>query len=108
VLDVLQLSEAERRAYENYNDDLHQRASMINSHYGRGRREGSEEGLKKGLKKGLREGRKAGRQEGHKEGFDQALRTVTQRLLATGLSRENVAAAMGVTLAELAEYSDTA
>ncbi len=44
-LDVLKLPEAERRAYEYYQDDLHQQASMIHSSYGVGLHKGRQEGF---------------------------------------------------------------
>lgn len=43
-LDVLKLSDAERRAYERYQDDLHQQASMLESFYGEGLRDGRKQG----------------------------------------------------------------
>ncbi|MBK5939141.1 hypothetical protein CCR96_07725 [Halochromatium roseum] len=43
-LDVLKLPEPERRAYERYQDDLHQQASMVQSSYGVGRMQGLKEG----------------------------------------------------------------
>jgi len=69
VLDVLQLSEAERRSYEDYQDDLHQRASMVASHYGRGQKEG------------LKKGREEGREEGRKEGIEHGLRVAILSLV---------------------------
>jgi predicted transposase/invertase (TIGR01784 family) len=47
-LDILKLPEAERRAYERYQDDLHQQASMVHSSYGWGRKLGQEEGQRQG------------------------------------------------------------
>jgi predicted transposase/invertase (TIGR01784 family) len=47
-LDVLKLDEHQRRDYENWEMELHQRASMVKSYYGRGHREGLEKGLEKG------------------------------------------------------------
>ncbi len=38
-LDVLKLSEDERIAYNNYQDDLHYQASMLESSYGLGKRQ---------------------------------------------------------------------
>jgi len=56
VLDVLALNDQERRAYEDYQDELRQRASMVSSHYGRGKDEGRQEGRQEGLAQGLRAG----------------------------------------------------
>ncbi|MEA1050901.1 Rpn family recombination-promoting nuclease/putative transposase [Lamprobacter modestohalophilus] len=61
-LDVLKLPEPERRAYERYQDDLHQQASMVQSSYGVGRMQGRKEGREEGHKLGLDEGRRAERE----------------------------------------------
>ena len=42
-LDILKLNDQQRREYEYWQMELHQRASMVKSHYGRGHREGLEE-----------------------------------------------------------------
>ena len=42
-LDVMKLSEKDRRAFEQYADDLHYQASMFESSYGVGKREGKHE-----------------------------------------------------------------
>ena len=47
-LDILRLPEAERRAYERYQDDLHQQASMVQSSYGWGMHQGRKLGLEEG------------------------------------------------------------
>jgi len=61
-LDVLKLPEPERRAYERYQDDLHQQASMVQSSYGVGRMQGRKEGREEGHKLGLDEGRRIERE----------------------------------------------
>jgi len=43
-LAILKLDDKQRREYESWEMELHQRASMVKSHYGRGHREGREEG----------------------------------------------------------------
>ena len=48
VLDVLKLSDEERRAYDRYADDLHLQASMVQSTYGVGKLDGFKEGRKEG------------------------------------------------------------
>jgi predicted transposase/invertase (TIGR01784 family) len=45
-LDILKLSEEERRAYERYQDDLHYQASMVESSYTIGVKKGVEQGEK--------------------------------------------------------------
>ncbi len=47
-LDILKLPEAERRAYESYQDDLHQQASMVHSSYGWGLHQGRQQGREEG------------------------------------------------------------
>jgi len=54
-LDILKLPEAERRAYERYQDDLHQQASMVESSYGWGMRQGLRQGQRRLLLKLLRQ-----------------------------------------------------
>ena len=52
-LDVLKLDDQERREYERWQLELHQRASMVQSHYGRGRREGKAELVRNMLQNGM-------------------------------------------------------
>ena len=47
-LDILKLTESERRTYEYYKDDLHYQASMVESSYGLGKFEGRQEGRQEG------------------------------------------------------------
>ena len=89
-LDVLKLPEAERRAYERYQDNLHQQASMVESTYGWG------------MHKGLIQGREEGREEGQREERLRIARGLLDliaddRLIAerTGLTPEQVAALRG-------------
>ncbi len=74
-LDVLKLPDNERRAYERYQDDLHQEASLAHTAYilmleerKLLREEGREEGLEAGREKGREEGRQVGLEEGRAEG----------------------------------------
>ncbi|MBF0134030.1 MAG: PD-(D/E)XK nuclease family transposase, partial [Magnetococcales bacterium] len=55
-LDVLQLPETERKAYERYQEELHDQASFVLSTYGAGKWEGQQEGEQKGRQKGRQEG----------------------------------------------------
>ncbi len=72
-LDILKLPEAERRAYERYQDDLHQQASMVESSYGWG--------MHQGRKLGREEGREVGREEGREEGQRQKRLRIARSLL---------------------------
>ena len=51
-LDLLQLDDKQRAAYHAYQDDLHYQASMFDSSYGEGKRDGILETAKKMLEKG--------------------------------------------------------
>ncbi|MCW5212036.1 Rpn family recombination-promoting nuclease/putative transposase [Desulfobulbus sp. TB] len=61
-LDILKLSDEERRAYEKYQDDLHYQASMVESSYTvgmmKGIKQGIEQGIEQGIKKGAEQGEK--------------------------------------------------
>ncbi|MBF0610907.1 MAG: Rpn family recombination-promoting nuclease/putative transposase [Magnetococcales bacterium] len=62
-LDILQLPEAERKAYERYQDDLRDQASLVQSTYGIGKWEGLQEGMQVGEQKGRQEGEQKGNAE---------------------------------------------
>ena len=76
VLDLMNLSEDDRVAYESYAENLRYQASMYQSSYGvgrlegeaKGRAEGRAEGRAKGRAKGRAEGRAKGRAKGRVEG----------------------------------------
>jgi flagellar biosynthesis/type III secretory pathway protein FliH len=57
-LDVAKLPEAERRAYDQYVEDLSYQASLAESSFGSGRLQGRKEGAAEGRKEGLQEGRR--------------------------------------------------
>jgi len=88
-LDVLKLNTTERQAYENYQDDLHYQASMLESSYG--------VGMQKGLDKGMIEGMIEGKREGKREG---KLDTAKQ-LIQLGVAMETIVAATGLSLVEI-------
>ncbi|MDP2816460.1 MAG: Rpn family recombination-promoting nuclease/putative transposase [Rectinemataceae bacterium] len=84
-LDVLTLPDLERREYEYWQLELHQRASMVQSHYGRGHREGEEIGIEKGIEKGRAEGRAE----------------LVCSMLQNGLSAEQIAKITGLSVEEV-------
>ncbi|MBF0434379.1 MAG: Rpn family recombination-promoting nuclease/putative transposase [Magnetococcales bacterium] len=55
-LDVLQLPEAERKAYEYYQEELHDQASFVLSTYGAGKWEGEQIGEQRGRQEGEQKG----------------------------------------------------
>ena len=75
-LDILKLSENERRAYSGYQDALRDDASF-NSTFEvekwAAHKEGLEKGLEKGREEGLEEGLEKGREEGLEEGLEKGL-----------------------------------
>ncbi|MBF0545063.1 MAG: Rpn family recombination-promoting nuclease/putative transposase [Candidatus Riflebacteria bacterium] len=92
-LDILKLSDEERRAYESYNDDLHYQASMVQSTYGVGKLEGLKEGEEIGIKKGEEIGIKKG-----EENKQKALLQTARNLLLMKLPPENISQATGLSL----------
>jgi predicted transposase/invertase (TIGR01784 family) len=85
-LDVMKLAEAERRAYERWQEDLHYQASLVLSNYGIGKLEGRKEGL----------------DEGRKEGRQGALHEVARRLKSAGEPVERISALTGLSAGEIA------
>ena len=55
-----------------------------------GRQLGREEGRKEGLEEGRKEGREEGRKEGRKEGREEEKRNIALKLLARGMTPEQV------------------
>jgi len=97
VLDVLNLGEEERSAYEWYSEDLHYQASMYHSSFMDGKIEGKktglEEGMKKGMEKGMEEGMGKGIEKGKKEtakAMKQAGEPVEKIMKYTQLTREEL------------------
>ena len=108
-LAVLQLSDQERAAYENYLKDKMYEASMIFSHYEIGKTDGHKEGVKEGeaigIEKGIEKGKHEGRVEGEAIGIEkgaQQNKLETAKLMKandcaidliikiTGLSRQQI------------------
>ncbi len=93
TLDVLKLDDQERREYERWQLELHQRASMVQSHYGRGYREGEEQGIEKGIEKGIEQGIGQGIEKGRAELIRSMLKnrmSVEQISQVTGLTAEEI------------------
>ncbi len=88
-LDILQLSPAERHAYDAFEQDLHQRASMANmmeTHY----REGREEGHQKGREEGRQEGRQEGLEQGREQGLERGTIEATQGAIFAVLEARHI------------------
>ncbi len=100
-LDILQLPEAERAAYERYEDDLHYQASMVLSSYGTGKMDGRKEGLIEGREEGRKEGLIEGREDGMK-----AARISIARNLLNILDLETISEKTGLRIEELKKLKD--
>ena len=84
-LDILKLDDKQRREYESWEMELHQRASMVKSHYGRGHREGREEGL----------------EEGREEGREEATAEFVRNLLKIGMPVEQLSQVSGLSVEKI-------
>ncbi len=78
----MKLPANERRAYQRYLDDLSYQASMVESSYGIGRKEGIEEG----------------REEGIEEGKEEATIAMVRALKQQGVPLEAIAFASGLSM----------
>ncbi|MBF0180584.1 MAG: Rpn family recombination-promoting nuclease/putative transposase [Magnetococcales bacterium] len=98
VLDILQLPEDERLAYERYQDDLHFQASMVESTWGAGMMEGE----KRGIQIGEQRGEQRGRQEGEQIGEAKILMRQLQRRFGAvpAWANEKIAKATSLSLEE--------
>jgi predicted transposase/invertase (TIGR01784 family) len=92
-LDIMKLSEEERREYGYYMESLRYEASMVESSYGSGKLEGKKEGIIEGKKEGIIEGKKEGEKqkafEIAKNLIDEGL-TIESVSKLTGLSKEDI------------------
>ena len=66
-LDYLKMGEDERRQYESFIENRRYEATMYESTYGRGKREGRKEGFTEGKEEGYTEGKEEGREEGRRQ-----------------------------------------
>ena len=70
-LDVLKLSEQDRKRYEYDLYDRHYEEDIVDTARFEGREEGLAQGRKEGLEKGLEQGRMEGVEQGRMEGLEQ-------------------------------------
>ena len=104
-LDVLKLDDQQRREYESWEMDLHQRASMVKTHFGRGHREGLEKGREEGREEGLEKGREEGREEGLEKGQEEATVEIVRNLLQIGLSVEQLSQTTGLSVDKIRSFT---
>ena len=99
-LDVLKLSEPERKAYDKYWQDLSFEASLVETHEVK-LRQSRREGIKIGKKEGIDIGKKEGIEIGEKKGEHNAQLKMAQKLLAKGIDEENIAELTGLSIEEI-------
>ena len=100
-LNVLKLSDAQRRSYDRYIERLADEQSYYESTYVRGHDEGLQEGLQEGHKKGLQEGHKKGLREGHEQGAKNKAIEIAKALKSAGVDLATIAAASGLSQQEI-------
>ena len=100
-IDVLSLTPVERKLYESRMKLKSDIATISEVQFKSGLEVGFAEGLAHGEAKGLERGKSLGRAEGKAEGSHQKALETAKNLLHFGLSRENIAQATGLTMAEI-------
>ncbi|WP_254881333.1 hypothetical protein [Segatella copri] len=88
-LEISGFSDAELRAYDKFWDSVSVERTLIDDSYQKGKEKGKEEGIAEGMEMGIKQGMEKGKAEGKHE----ANTETAQRLLAMGLSAEQVAKA---------------
>lgn len=96
-LDIDKLTVAEKNDYVRHMENLRYQRSVIKTGYD----DGWQEGHADGREEGRAEGRAEGREEGRAEGAKDEKKATAHRLLAMGLSAEQVAAATQLSLDEI-------
>ena len=109
-LDIDKLTVAEKNDYVRHMENLRYQRSVIKTGYDDGWQEGHADGREEGREEGRAEGRAEGLAEGLAEGENKANIATAQRLLAMGLSTDQVSAATQLPLEhieKLKSSSDT-
>ena len=96
-LDIDKLTVAEKNDYVRHMENLRYQRSVIKTGYD----DGWQKGLADGREEGRAEGRAEGREEGRAEGAKDEKKATARRLLAMGLSAEQVTAATQLSLDEI-------
>ena len=94
-LEISGFSDAELRAYDKFWDSVSVERTLIDDSYQKGKEKGKEEGIAEGMEKGRAEGK-------HEANTETA-----QRLLAMGISAEQVAKATQLSLEIIKNLSNT-
>ncbi|MEM7403545.1 MAG: Rpn family recombination-promoting nuclease/putative transposase [Myxococcota bacterium] len=100
-LNVLKLTDAQRRSYDRYIESLMDQQSYYESTYVQGHGEGLQEGLEKGRQEGLQQGHEKGHQEGLQEGAKKRAIEIAKALKAKGVDYSIISEASGLSQEEI-------
>jgi predicted transposase/invertase (TIGR01784 family) len=89
-LDLMKMSEAERRAYERFLMNKASERDVIETAKIEGHEEGREEGLKEGRETGLKEGHETGLKEGREAGLQESRLAMARAMLSAGEPLEKI------------------
>ena len=98
-LEISGFTDAELRAYDKFWDSVSVERTLLDDRYQKGKEEGITEGMEMGIKQGLEKGKAEGKHEANTE--------TAQRLLAMGLSAEQVANATQLPLEIIKNLSNS-
>ena len=97
-LEISGFTDAELRAYDKFWDSVSVERTLLDDRYQKGMEKGIAEGLEMGMKQGMEKGKAEGKHEANTE--------TAQRLLAMGLSAEEVAKATQLSLEIIKKLSN--
>ncbi len=100
-LDILKLSEPERKEYERFIEQVRYEESLIVSNYEVGEQKGIEKGRKEGKEEGIKEGKEEGLKEGKKEGKKEMSIEITKKCLQKGMSISEIIELTGLSKEEI-------
>ena len=98
-LEISGFTDAELRAYDKFWDSVSVERTLLDDRYQKGKEEGITEGMEMGIKQGMEKGKAEGKHEANTE--------TAQRLLAMGLSAEQVANATQLPLEIIKNLSNS-
>ena len=105
-MEISGFTDAELRAYDKFWDSVSVERTLIDDSYQKGKVDGMEKGMKQGIAEGMEMGMKQGMEKGKAEGKHEANTETAQRLLAMGLSAEEVAKATQLPLEIIKKLSN--
>ena len=100
-LRVLQMNDAERKAYDNYLDTIRTQDSVLDTYRTEGLLEGRMIGREEGRAEGREEGRAEGREEGREEGARNQSIAIAKEMIKMNLDKSIIKRATGLTDEEL-------